>query len=147
MPDPHLCLHCGHDVPADQFRGGIRARVCIHHARKLRLKYNSGSPEKRAFNCLRLRARHDRFAFGQDCIRMSRDEALAFLSDEQLHDFKRWSLMPRDPSRVLSADNAVLVTNFQRHYLMCQWHTGRCLLAYKEHLEFLLSNPGKEAAP
>ena len=128
-------------MPIESFKEGSRTRVCLMHARKMRLRYSLGTLEKRAFNSLRLRARHDRFAFRQESIRLSSPEALAHLSPEQLRDYPRWSLVPRHPERVLDADNSVLVTNYQRRYLMCQWRTDRCPRTYKNHLAFLVGKP------
>ena len=136
-----MCIHCKRHLPLASFKEGTRARVCLVHARSLRVKYVLGTVRKRAFNCLRLRARHDRFAFGQPRISLSMDEVLAHLSDDQVRDYSRWSLVPRHPERVLSSDNAVLVTNYQRRYLMCQWRTGKSLEAYKAHLAFLMGKP------
>jgi hypothetical protein len=136
-----MCIHCRRHVPLSSFKGGSRTRVCLVHARSLRVAYVLGTVRKRAFNCLRLRARHDRFAFGQSCITLSMEELLAFLSDDQIGDYSRWSLVPRHPDRVLSADNAVLVTNYQRRYLMCQWRSGKSIEAYKDHLAFLTAKP------
>ena len=132
-----VCIHCGVPVPVERFTGGPRTRVCVKHAKAARINYAVGNPRRRAFNCLRLRARHDRFAFGHDFIRLSREEALALLTEARIPEFSRWSLMPRDPERVLEVGNMVLVTNYQRHYLMSQWRTMRSPAAYKEHLAFL----------
>jgi hypothetical protein len=138
-PVTRICLHCRHPQPIEKFKVGSKTRVCIKHAREMRLRYSLGTLEKRAFNSLRLRARHDRFAFRHGAIQLSSSEALAHLTPEQLCDYPRWSLVPRCPERVLDARNAVLVTNYQRRYLMCQWRTDRCPVTYKNHLAFLLA--------
>ena len=140
MPD-RVCIHCRRPLPLTSFKEGSRTRVCLVHAKSLRLGYVLGTVRKRAFNSLRLRARHDRFAFRQERISLSIEEALAHLTEEQIQDYSRWSLVPRCPEKVLSGTNAVLVTNYQRRYLMCQWKMGRSLEAYKAHLAFLMSNP------
>ena len=133
------CIHCDRALPLESFREGSKSRVCDEHLRVFRLGYVLGTARKRAFNCLRLRARHDRFAFGKDFIRFNVDDVLDFLTEEQIANFSAWSLVPLHPDEVLSPNNMVVVTNFQRRYLMCQWRSARCIKAYEAHLKFLLS--------
>ncbi len=143
-----VCVHCRRPLPIGSFKEGSKTRVCLEHARRLRVGYVLGTVRKRAFNSLRLRARHDRFAFRQERIKLSMEEALGLLTDEQIQDFARWSLVPRRPEEVLAGDNAVLVTNYPRRSLMCQWRTGRSVEAYKAHLAYLLLREGgPDAAP
>jgi hypothetical protein len=136
-----VCIHCRRPLSMENFKPGGGTRVCLVHAKALRLGYVLGTMRKRAFNCIRLRARHDRFAFGQERIRLPIEEALAYLTESQVQDYGRWSLVPLHPEKMLEGGNAMLVTNYQRRYLMCQWNMGKSLEAYKAHLTFLMGNP------
>lgn len=141
-----LCKACNKLLPLSEFHPTKRKFTCLTHLRAAKRKEILGTHEKRAFNSLRCRARQDMLMFGRKRMSVSRKQVEALLTDEQLSHFDQYSLIPRDPEDILSVDNIVVVSKFQRHYVIGRWRATRDPAQYKRDLDFILDAPNHVAS-
>ena len=113
---------------------------CDVHRRERKRFIVYGTPERKAVNYLRSLARQDRQTFNQPHIKISKGCILALLSKEQLLDFNNWSIVPKDPLRILSVGNALLIKKATRRYLMCDWKRHKDPVQYEHTLSALMGS-------
>jgi hypothetical protein len=133
-----LCTRCDKLLPLDQFRARKRQYVCIPHLRLIQIHETLGTPEKRAFNSLRCRARSDMLLFHQDRMFMPRTLVTELLTAEQMANFSTYSIIPKRPDQPLSKDNSIVVTSSQRIFIVAKWRSTRDPDQYERELNHIL---------
>lgn len=136
-----LCKKCDKLLPLDQFNPKKRKFTCKMHMRAIHHRTVLGTHEKRAFNSLRCRARQDQLLLKQPRIHISRKQVKALLTDQQMEDFSHFCLIPKDPTKILSAENVLVVSSLQRKYIMGRWRLKQDVEQYRVDLEFILEAP------
>jgi hypothetical protein len=137
-----FCRMCDKLMPIASFAIGKRRYLCIDHHRALKREDVLGTPEKRAFNSLRCRARRDMVMFGHPRMEMGMKQLLSMLSAEQIAEYTKYSLVPIVPSKPLTKDNAVIITGSQRKFVFGNWKSSsQDDTKYKSALEFILNAP------
>ena len=137
-----LCRQCNMLLPLDQFRPKRGNKyLCISHLRATRRRHILGTHEKRAFNSLRCKARQDMLMFGHDHMVISRKQFNAMLTEEQMQNFSTHCMIPRRPDRPLTSENAIIVTTFQRKYVVGRWKITRDPDQYERDLAYILAAP------
>lgn len=145
-----LCKQCNMLLPLAQFRQKSREYLCLTHFRATRRRHILGTHEKRAFNSLRCKARQDMIMFGHDHMVISRKQFTAMLTEEQMANFSLYCMIPRRPDKPLTRDNSIIVTSFQRKYIVSKWRIARDPDQYERDLEYILAAPlytGDKGAP
>lgn len=141
-----LCKKCNKLLPLDHFNPDKRRFMCKMHLRALRLRMVLGTQEKRAFNSLRCRARQDQILLGHSKIKISRMQVRDLMTKEQIADFQKFCIIPRRPEEILSEDNVIVVTYFQRQYIMGKWKLDKDIEQYKRDLDYILAAPDYNAS-
>lgn len=141
-----LCKACNKLLPLNLFRSDKRKYTCIPHLRAAKRREVLGTHEKRAFNSLRCRARQDMLMFGHDKMVISRRLVTSLLSDEQMANFPKYCLIPRDPAEILSPDNILIVSTIQRAFVVGRWRDTHDNEQYKRDLDFILEAPKRNAS-
>ena len=136
-----LCTKCKEMLPLDRFHPNVRRPMCIVHQRAYKLKMVLGTHNKRAFNSLRCRARQDMLMFGHRNVAIPRKLVTSLLTEDQMENFSIHCLIPKNPEQILSKDNIVVVTKFQRAYIIGHWRATRDTQQYIRDLEFILEAP------
>ena len=136
-----LCRACNKLLPLNCFRMDKRKYTCIEHLKARKRKMILGTTEKRCFNSLRCRARHDMLAFGHTKMQISRKLINAILTDDQIEDFTHHCVIPTNPDKILSADNIVVVNTWQRSYVIRRWRASKSTEQYIRDLTFILNAP------
>jgi hypothetical protein len=138
VPDPGLvryCTKCETFISLTLFPSGPRRFLCKAHMRagcKRATEKMLENPKKRALNKVWARAYKDRERFQQKRIGIKQagiDRLLtAGVADEVGENIalytrlgKRVAVVPADPSKILRASNAVLVTTSTRTLLLKRW--------------------------
>jgi hypothetical protein len=99
-----------------------------------------GTHEKRAFNSMRCRVRQDMAIFGQTCMALSRQELVETLSKEQMENYPKYCLVPRNPNQSFSIENSAVVTALQRSYIVGRWKVSRDVDEYQCNVKLMLGN-------
>ena len=136
-----LCKGCNMLLPLDQFRPKRGKYMCLAHLRAARRRHILGTNEKRAFNSLRCKARQDMIMFGHDRMAISRQQFNSMLSEEQMRHFSLYCMIPLRPDKPLTHDNVVIVTSFQRKYIVAKWRIAHDPDQYERDLEYILAAP------
>jgi hypothetical protein len=136
-----LCTECDKLLPLDNFRPNVRTHLCIKHLRAQKMKTLLGTLNKRGFNSLRCRARQDMLMFGHRNVAIPRKLVTSLLTEDQMENFSTHCLIPRNPDQILSKDNIVVVTSFQRSYIVNHWRVTRDSAQYMRDLDFILGAP------
>jgi hypothetical protein len=136
-----LCTECDKLLPLDNLRPHVRTHLCIAHLRAQKMKTLLGTHNKCAFNSHRCRARQDILMFGHKNIAIPRKLVTALLIEAQMEDFSRHCIVPKNPDQILSKDNIVVVTSFQRSYIVNHWRVTRDSAQYMRDLAFILEAP------
>ena len=139
-PEMRFCTLCDKLLPLNKFRPGSKRNCCHEHIKELAKFYTSGTQEKRAVNSLRSRVARDMTLFGPDKIHMSQREMIAMLNADQISNFSRWCIMPKNPTEPLSLSNAVLLLDYQRKYLIAAWKITKDKTEYEDQLNHLLQH-------
>ena len=146
-PPPHdpakpFCAQC-HAFTLDRWTVNGRykqRRFCDAHRAERMRGYVSGTPEKRAANYMRSMASKDRRKFGQHHTQMSRQDILSLLSPAQLENYAEWNMVPTDPTRILTIDNATIVKKPTRSFLLCEWRRNKDPVEYMKKLSALVTS-------
>jgi len=138
-PEMRLCKLCDKLLPLDRFQAGSKRHCCHEHIKELAKFYMYGTQEKRAVNILRNRAARDMALFGPDKIHLSQREMIAMLNADQITNFSKWCIMPRNPTEPLSLSNSAVVLDYQRKYLLATWKFRKDKTEYEDRLNHLLS--------
>ena len=136
-----LCKACNMLLPLDQFRPKRSRFMCLYHLRASRRNLILGTDEKRAFNSLRCKARQDMVMFGHKHMTISRQAVNSKLSEEQIKNFNMYCIIPRRPDTPLTNENSIIVTSFQRKYVMAKWRVTRDADMYEQDLKYILAAP------
>lgn len=132
------CRACKTLHPPELFKPNNKHKFsCIPHLKAKQQQYSFGTHEKRAFNCLRCRARMDRITFGQQEMTLSHKLVDSIMSKDQMANYSQYSLIPFHPDKPLSADNIVVVTTHQRSYILGKWKATRDVSEYRRALKFI----------
>jgi hypothetical protein len=161
VPDPgglRYCTHCENFIPTTSFPSGPRRYVCKAHMRegcRLSTQKMLQKPQKHALHKVWARAYKDRKRFKQTRIGLKQDEIDKLLTagvENEIREnvalytrlAKRFAVVPADPTKVLCASNAVLVTTSTRTLLLKRLKLlgagAYCELLRKE-LGYLSMNP------
>ena len=133
------CQACNELLPIDQFKPNSKRRfTCIPHLRAEDRRRVCGTPERRAYNSLRCRARDDMLTFGHTRINISRTKVLAMISEEQVARFSQYCLIPLRPDKPLAEDNAVIVSTDERRFVMNTWRKQKDADAYERNIKAIL---------
>ncbi len=116
-----FCRGCNGLVPLDQFPAERHRHTCTYHTSERRRKEVLGTPEKRAFNSIRCRARKDMIVFGHQRMFMGIKQVMSLMSAEQLADYKNFALVPIVPSQPISKCNVAVIGEAKRKALMANW--------------------------
>ena len=136
-----LCKACNMLLPLDQFRPRRGKYLCLAHLRAASRRHILGTHEKRAFNSLRCKARQDMIMFGHDHMVISRKQFNTKLTEEQMQQFSLYCMIPRRLDKPLTYENSVIVTSFQRKYIVSKWKILRDPDQYERDLEYILAAP------
>jgi hypothetical protein len=130
------CQACNELLPIDQFKTSSKRRfTCIPHLRAEDRRRVCGTPERRAYNSLRCRARDDMLTFGHTRMNISRTKVLTMISDEQVAQFSQYCLIPLRPDKPLAEDNAVIVSTDKRRFVINTWRKQKDADAYERNLK------------
>jgi len=106
------CMKCHLMLPIDNFTP--KSVFCRKH-KQIQTK------GKTPWDIIRLRCWTDKKAFGHPVVKLPNKSIRQLLRDYQLSDTKAWAIVPIFPTRLLTPDNAAVVTSVHRRYLMAQW--------------------------
>jgi len=126
-----VCFKCNKILPLEAFKPNTQINTCREHLRETQRRFVVGTPARRAFNCLRCKARADSIAFGQKSIKFSFNEMTKILTEKQIQDYAHYSVIPLRPNETLSVDNHAVVTVRQRKYIMTRWQESKDAEQYK----------------
>ena len=133
------CQACNDLLPIDQFKPNSKRRfTCIPHLRAEDRRRVCGTPERRAYNSLRCRARDDMLTFGHKRMDISRTTVLAMISDKHVAQFSQYCLIPLRPDKPLTSDNAVIVSTDERRFVMNTWRKQKDADAYERNIKAVL---------
>ena len=135
-----FCKKCDRMLPLDLFRKGSNRYLCHAHLKEEHKVQVLGTLDKRAFNSLRCRCRKDTSLFNQNRLKLSRKEVVALLTRDQLARYSQWCIVPRNPQKPLTPDNAAVISSYQRRYLICNWKFKRDPELYQRDLSQLLED-------
>jgi len=138
-----LCMECKKLLPLDKFRQDKRKYTCIEHLRAEKRRQILGTLEKRAFNSIRCRARLDMLLFGHTKMALSRKQVSAMLTHEQMQNYSQFAVIPRRSDEMLTIENAVLVHDWQRRYVLDRYKKARDAPQYESDLAFISSLPNR----
>jgi hypothetical protein len=133
------CIKCNKLIPLDQFRTNKRTYLCTEHFRDMKRQDTLGTREKRAFNSLRCKARADMMLFGMSHMVLPRASVVGMLTDDQITNFSKVTIIPRRPDQPLTKENSIVVTSIQRIYVVAKWRSARDPDQYEHDLQFVLS--------
>lgn len=137
-PGMRWCVPCKMLHPNEMFRPDNKRRfTCIQRLRAEKRQGTLGTHQKRAFNCLRCRARKDQAKFGQEKLAINRKIVTALLSEDQMANYSKYCIVPLHPHKTLSAENAIVVTTHQRCYILSRWNASRDVTEYGQALQFI----------
>ncbi len=139
-----FCRTCDKMLPLERFAIGKREYVCMEHSRAMHLDAVLGTPEKRAFNTLRCRARKDMFMFGHLHMKIGINQVVSMLSAAQIADYTNYALVPIVPSKPLAKDNAVIITKAKWQFVVGNWKAStrnQDDAKYKRDLDFIINSP------
>jgi len=123
-----FCRHCKKRLPISAFPAGARRYVCKAHLYelvKLPAKLRVEADEnRRNLGQLWARCRTDSKVFGQTRIQIMQSEIADILEADGKTIDLAFSIVPKDASRVLSRENAIVVANKARHNLISAYRTG-----------------------
>jgi hypothetical protein len=134
-----FCNRCDKMLPLDRFQTNRRKYVCSVHLKEIHVHETLGTQEKRAFNCLRCRARSDMLLFKQERMFMPKTLVLTMLTAEQIANFPDYCIVPKRPDQPLSKDNSIIVTLTQRKYVIKKWKSARDADKYEHELNHILN--------
>jgi hypothetical protein len=139
MTGMRMCSKCDKLLPLDQFDTRRRYYLCLPHLKQFQHENVLGTPEKRAYNSIRCRARADMILFKQKRIHLPMALVLSLLTKEQLQNSSTVCVIPKRPDAPLSKDNCVVVTSSQRRYIVARWKENRDADHYEAILKHTLS--------
>lgn len=146
--DLRWCRACKELHPPQCFKPNHKHKFsCIAHLKEKQRQYTFGTHEKRAFSCLRFRAKQDKAVFRQQRMIMSKEQITAILSGDQMANYSLYSLIPKNPNKNLSADNALVVTMHQRRYIISRWKAMHDVDEYKSDIDFIIRDQAQVACP
>ena len=137
-----FCTTCAKMLPLDNFFPGKRHFKCITHLRESKLRSLTGTPERRAVNSFRSRARQDMVLFGHAAVKVGADHIRDMLTPERIANYSKYCIIPKTPDHPLSAENIMVATTAQRRYVISAWKAAaRDAEAYRRSLAHILTSP------
>lgn len=135
-----FCTTCAKMLPLENFFPGKRHFKCITHLRESKLRSLTGTPERRAENSFRSRARQDMVMFGHAAIKVGAEHIRELLTPERITNYSKYCIIPKTPDRPLSAENIMVATTAQRRYVISAWKAAsRDAEAYRSSLDHILT--------
>jgi hypothetical protein len=131
------CMDCNTLLQVDSFKANDAKRFKCHACLKATKRAFLSSQIQRAYNNLLNKARRDKALFGYSSIVLSTDDVLGIVTADQIRNFSYWTIVPRNPGLMLTKDNAIVIRNFQRTFLVAQWKREKNPEAYAKHLQAL----------
>ncbi len=131
------CMDCNTLLQVDAFDATGTKRFKCHVCLKATKRAYLSSHIQRAYNILLSKARRDKALFGHSSIDLSSDDVLGIVTTDQIRNFSYWSIVPRNPGLMLTKDNAIVIRNFQRTFLVAQWKREKTPAAYAKYLQAL----------
>jgi hypothetical protein len=136
-----FCKHCDAMLPLDRFTRKDAGYLCDTHRRLAQRKSEFGTVERRALSTLCAKAQGDRRVFGHARMALRKSEMAKMLTQEHIQNYPEWAIVPRDPTRETAADNAALITVYQRRCLVRNWKKHRAPDMYMDLLRRALEQP------
>jgi hypothetical protein len=137
-----FCITCDKMRPLAEFATDKRRFKCVTHYRESRRNTVLGTPERRATNSFRSRARQDMVMFGHTSVKVGVKHIRAVLTQEQMAGFSKYCIIPMSPDMPLSEDNMVVVTTAQRRFAVSMWKAAsKSAEAYRTSLAHILNVP------
>jgi len=130
-----FCRTCNKLLPIDQFDQRENRFFCRQHLKDVFRWYRQGTQPKRAVNNLRVRCWKDKDIFGQTKSDITCQDIRDLMTPEQLNQFSKFSVVPKDPTKPISASNALLIKSDCRKYLVACWKVTRDLAQYQQILQ------------
>jgi hypothetical protein len=130
------CLSCNKVLPITAFKTLEKRFKCRACFRTMNKEFFSTNVQ-RLHNSLLCRARRDKDLFGHPKISLSLQELLEIMTADQVRDFSAWVVVPKQPSMILTKDNAKIIPSFQRKFLLAEWRKGNDHKLYTQNLETL----------
>jgi len=129
------CRKCEKSMSLDQFDPGEVRFFCSKHLREILRWYRQGDQGRRAVNNLRVKCWTDKATFGQPTVGLSCQDIRNMMTPDQIKTFSRYAIVPKDPTQILSASNALLITANCRKYLVASWKITQDTEQYQEILQ------------
>ena len=123
-------------LPVAAFKTLEKRHKCHGCFKAMKQEFHSSSVQ-RLNNSLLCRARRDKNLFGHPRIAISTQDLLEIMTMEQVQDFSAWVVVPKQPSLLLTKDNAKIIPGFQRKFLLAEWRKGKDHKIYTQILETL----------
>jgi hypothetical protein len=120
-----FCKRCNAMVPLDQFRQTNTRYLCDTHRRQAQRDSEFGTVERRALSTLCAKSQGDRKIFGHTKMFLRKRDLTPMLKPEQIQNYSEWAIIPRDPAKETSTENAEVVTVYQRRCLVRNWKKHR----------------------
>ena len=137
-----FCTTCAKMLPLSNFLPGKRHFKCSTHHRESKLRSLTGTPERRAVNSFRSRARQDMIMFGHAAVKVGAVHIRGMLTPERITNYSKYCIIPKTPDHPLSAENIMVATTAQRRYVISAWKAAsNDAAAYRNSLAHILTSP------
>jgi len=130
-----FCRRCNKLLPIDQFSPSETRLLCREHLRESVRLYRRVNKAKRAIDNIRIRCWVDKKIFGQTASALSCQDIRDMMTADQLNEFSKYSIVPKDPTQQISRSNAQLIMAKCRQYLISCWKVTRDLAQYQHILQ------------
>ena len=126
IKDKRYCRECMKMLPLDQIRPN--SFFCHKHY-KMVSSWNRAEADGVRPKCIA-----DMHTFGQTTIQLSTKQIRDLMTPNQIQNYKKWCIVPVDPTHPLTVDNAVVVSSIHRMFLISHWRLGHSLIQYQHAL-------------
>ena len=122
-----FCIACDKMVPLECFKTKNWQYRCAVHARSKLRNHLLAKSLKRVYVSLRSRALQDANLLGNGQMRFPEDQVMSMLNANKSANHKTHCFMPMDPEKPLRVsahkadNNAAIVTNAQRRFVLANW--------------------------
>ena len=136
-----FCKRCNAMVSLEKFSQKDTRFLCETHRREAQRVSEFGTVERRALSTLCAKSQGDRKIFGQAKMILRKKDMTQLLKPEQIQNYSEWAVIPKDPTKETSTDNAEVVTVYQRRFLVRNWKKNKNPEQYMDLLRRSLEQP------